>query len=179
MYKKPCIAKVEKGFHVIVSIYRKKLILRIEIKLPSVFLSFLWIITCLKHSRVSCCLVRKDVSFVSRYLGSPESHLFYSLKPHPHVAYSNRFRPSTHKGENDGDTTACLTVHALWAGVLKKRHSGIVFWCPKTPFTCGRKAKTEEKIFIFKNIRIRAFLSKFLRGFLQWPAMLIMLWNNN
>ena len=37
MYKKPCIAKVEKGFHVIVSIYRKKLILRIEIKLPSVF----------------------------------------------------------------------------------------------------------------------------------------------
>ena len=28
------------------------------------------------------------------------------------------------------------------------------FCCPKTPFTCGRKAKTEEKICDFKNVRI-------------------------
>ena len=28
------------------------------------------------------------------------------------------------------------------------------FCYPKTPFTCGRKAKTEEKICDFKNVRI-------------------------
>ena len=41
------------------------------------------------------------------------------------------------------------------------------FLMPETPFTCGRKAKTEEKNLRFKNIGTRAFLSKFLRGFLQ------------
>ena len=43
---------------------------------------------------------------------------------------------------------------------LKKKKStlGTVFenlhvWCPKTPFTCGRKAKTEgKKLFVFKKI---------------------------
>ena len=29
------------------------------------------------------------------------------------------------------------------------------FWCPKTPLTCGHEAKTEKKISVFKNIRIR------------------------
>ena len=28
------------------------------------------------------------------------------------------------------------------------------FCCPKTPFTCGRRAKTEDKIGDFKNVRI-------------------------
>ena len=63
---------------------------------------------------------------------SPNSHPF-------------RFRPSTRKHEN---------------GVFKKIHSGErfrkpPFSLPKTPFTCGRKAKTEEKTSVFKNIRIR------------------------
>jgi len=29
------------------------------------------------------------------------------------------------------------------------------FCCPKTPFMCGRKAKTENEFPVFKNIRIR------------------------
>jgi len=38
--KKQCIATVEKGLHFILSIHRKKLILRMELKLPSVFRPF-------------------------------------------------------------------------------------------------------------------------------------------
>ena len=57
-----------------------------------------------------------------------------------------RFRPSTRKRENS---------------VFEKLHIGERFQkppfrLPKTPFTCGRKAKTDQKISVFKNIRIRA-----------------------
>ena len=31
----------------------------------------------------------------------------------------------------------------------------LCYWCPKTPFTCRLKDKTEGKISVFKNIRIR------------------------
>ena len=38
--KKQCIARVEKALHFILSIHRKKLISRMELKLPSVFRPF-------------------------------------------------------------------------------------------------------------------------------------------
>ena len=41
MYKKPCIAKVEKGFHFILFIYRKKKLIKNGIKIAISFLSFL------------------------------------------------------------------------------------------------------------------------------------------
>ena len=55
------------------------------------------------------------------------------------------FRPSTRKRE---------------AGVLKDVHSGdrfpkpAFFICLKTQFTCGGKAKTEEKNSVLKNIQL-------------------------
>ena len=46
-----------------------------------------------------------------------------------------------------------------WPAFSKISSVGTVFenlrcWCTKTPFTCGRKAKTGKKIYVFKNNRI-------------------------
>ena len=38
---------------------------------------------------------------------------------------------------------------------LESVFENLRFHSPKTPFTCGRNAKTEEKTSVFKNIRIR------------------------
>ena len=56
-----------------------------------------------------------------------------------------------------------LTRKGYKAGVFNKLtplrletvFENLRFCCLNTPFTCGRKAKTGEKIAIFKNIRIR------------------------
>ena len=39
--------------------------------------------------------------------------------------------------------------------ILESVFENLRFRMPKTPFTCGRNAKTEEKTFVFKNLRIR------------------------
>ena len=38
--------------------------------------------------------------------------------------------------------------------ILGTFYEKMPFWCPKMLFTCGRKTKTDEKIPVFKNIRI-------------------------
>ena len=38
---------------------------------------------------------------------------------------------------------------------LRTVFENLRFWCPKKLFTCRGKAKTEQKIFVFKNSRIR------------------------
>lgn len=39
--------------------------------------------------------------------------------------------------------------------ILRTVFENLRFWCPKKLFTCRGKAKTEQKIFVFKNSRIR------------------------
>ena len=84
-------------------------------------------------------------------------------KSSPHVAYSNRFRPSTRGPDYHVIVFENLRFHPstrkrrfqkplLWRAFSKT----FVFACWKrTPFTCGRNAKTEKKTSVFKNILIR------------------------
>ena len=48
-----------------------------------------------------------------------------------------------------------LDVEHAQTSTLESVFENLRFHSPKTPFTCGRNAETEEKTSVFKNIRIR------------------------
>ena len=57
-------------------------------------------------------------------------------------------KPPFSSGPHKNDQPAFSTISSLGTVFENWR-----FWCMKTPFTCGRKAKTGKKISFFKNHR--------------------------